>query len=73
MDLIRDLALQLKKEHLDINYFASSVRLKKILDRFELTEEKIEEFLEDMAIYCIKQQINPKDFILKMSIILIQI
>ncbi len=67
MDLIRDLALQLKKENLDLNYFASSVRLKKILDRFELTEEKLDEFLEEMAIYCFKQQINQKEFILKVD------
>ena len=65
IDLIRELSLKIKKENLDLNYFASSVRLKKILDRFELTEEKIEEFLEEMAIYCFKQQINQKEFILK--------
>ncbi len=63
--LMRELALKIQKENLDINYFASSVRLKKVLDSLELSEEKIEEFLEEMAIYCFKQQISQKEFILK--------
>ncbi len=67
IDLMRELALKIKKENLDINYFASSVRLKKVLDRLELSEEKIEEFLEEISIYCFKQQINEKEFILKID------
>ena len=31
IDLIRELAIKIKKENLDLNYFASAVRLKKIL------------------------------------------
>ncbi|MER5174737.1 MAG: hypothetical protein ABJB76_11955 [Candidatus Nitrosocosmicus sp.] len=65
--LMRELALKIQKENLDINYFASSVRLKKVLDRLELSEEKIEEFLEEISIYCFKQQINEKEFILKID------
>ena len=33
IDMLRGIAVKLKKENLDINHFASSVRLKKILDR----------------------------------------
>ena len=33
IDLMRALALNIKKEKLDINYFSSAVRLKKVLDR----------------------------------------
>ncbi len=37
--LMRELALKLKKENLDLNYFTSAVRLKKVLDRLEMTEK----------------------------------
>jgi hypothetical protein len=36
IDLMSELALMLKKEGLDVNHFASTVRLKKVLDRIEL-------------------------------------
>ena len=58
--LMRELALKIQKENLDINYFASSVRLKKVLDRLELSEEKIEVFLEEVNIHCFRQEINKK-------------
>jgi hypothetical protein len=39
---MRKLALRVKKEGLDVNDFASSVRLKKVLDRIGLPEEKLD-------------------------------
>ena len=50
---MRELAKKIKKENLDINYFASSVRLKKSLGVLKLSEEKIEIFLEDMNTHCL--------------------
>jgi hypothetical protein len=67
IDLIRELALKLKKENLDLNYFAPAVRLKKVLDRLEMTEENVEAFLEEINIHCFKKNINKKDFISKID------
>ena len=58
IDLMRVLALKIKKEDLDLNYFVSSVRLKKVLDKLDLTKEKMEVFLEEVNIHCFKQEIN---------------
>jgi hypothetical protein len=44
--LLREVAVKLKKENLDLNHFASSVRLKKILDSLGLMEEKVELLIE---------------------------
>jgi hypothetical protein len=38
IDLMRKLALMLKKEGLDVNHFSSAVRLKKVWDRIGLPE-----------------------------------
>ena len=67
LDLMRELALKIKKENLDLNYFASAVRLKKVLDRLEMTEENVESFLEEINIHCFKKNINKKEFILKID------
>lgn len=67
IDLIRELALKIKKENLDLNYFASSVRLKKVLDRLEISEENVELFFEEINIHCFKQKLNKKEFISRMD------
>jgi hypothetical protein len=67
MDLMRELALKLKKENLDLNYFTSAVRLKKVLDRLEMTEENVELFLEEINIHCFKKKLNKKEFISKID------
>jgi hypothetical protein len=67
MDLMRALALNIKKEKLEINYFASAVRLKKVLDRLELSEEKVEVFLEAINIHCFRQKVSKIEFISKIG------
>ena len=54
--LLREVAVKLKKENLDINHFASSVRLKKILDRLGLAEENVELLIEQVNTYCFKHE-----------------
>jgi hypothetical protein len=54
IDVLRAVAVNLKKENLDIDHFASSVRLKKILDRLGLAEEKVEMLIEHVNTYCFK-------------------
>jgi hypothetical protein len=64
---MRELALMLKKEDLDVNHFASTVRLKKLLDRIELPEEKLELLLNEINIYCFKQEMDEKEFVSKVD------
>ncbi len=64
IDLLRGLAVKIKKEDIDLNYFSSSVRVKTVLDRLELPEEKLEAFLEEINIHCFKKEISQIEFIL---------
>ena len=57
----------LKKEGLDVNHFASTVRLKKFLDRIELPEEELESLLEEINILCFKQGIDEKQFVARID------
>ena len=70
IDLMRALALMLQKENLDINHFASSIRLKKVLDRIGIPEEKLESLLEEINIYSFQLGIDEKEFISKTDEIL---
>jgi hypothetical protein len=67
IDLIRELAIKIKKENLDLNYFASAIRSKKVLDRLGLSEEEVEAFLEGINAHCFRQNINNKEFISKIE------
>ena len=64
---MRGLALVLKKEGLDVNHFASSVRLKKVLDRIGLPEEKLESLLEEINVYHFQLEIDEKEFVSKID------
>jgi hypothetical protein len=65
--LLREVAVKLKKENLDLNHFASSVRLKKILDSLGLMEEKVELLIEQVNTYCFKHGITGKEFVSKVD------
>jgi hypothetical protein len=67
IDLMRQAALQIKKEGLELFSFADSIRLRRLLEQLQITEDQIESFLEELEIYCFKQQIIPKDFVLKIK------
>jgi len=67
IDLMRHTVLQIKKEDLEIFSFAASIRLRRLLEQLQITEDQIESFLEEVNIYCFKQQIIPKDFVLKIK------
>ena len=64
IDLMRETSLQIKKENIGIFSFAASIRLRRLLEDLEITEDKIESLLEEINIYCFKQEITPKDFVL---------
>ena len=67
IDLMRALAIKIKKEKFEINDFASTVRLKKVMDELELPEEKVESLLEVINIHCFRRAINNKEFISKIE------
>ena len=62
---MREIAIELKKDNLDINYFASTVGIKKVLDRMVLPEVKLESLLEDTKIRCLVNEDMKKNLYLK--------
>ena len=56
IDLSRGLALKIKKEKFDLNYSASAIRLKKVLDELERPGEEVEVFLEAINIHCLERK-----------------
>jgi hypothetical protein len=67
IDLMRELALMLKKEDLDVKHFSSAVRLKKVLDRIGMPEEKLESLIEEISIHAFQQEMDEKEFLSKMD------
>jgi len=67
MDLLRAVAVLLKKKNLDLTQFASSIRLKNKLDSLKISEEIADSFLEDAVIYCFKEEIEPDKFFSQIS------
>ena len=62
-DLLREVARMLKKEDLDVNSFASSIRVHRKLQDEGLSEGQVESFIEDMDVHCFKRGLKPEDFI----------
>jgi hypothetical protein len=54
LDLLRGVSVALKNENLELNQFASSMRLRKMLDNLDLPEERIEKFLEHLCVFFYK-------------------
>jgi hypothetical protein len=62
-DLIRELAVMLKREGLAVNSFASSIRLQKKLEQNHLNEDQVDSFFENADLHCFKRGLKPEDFI----------
>jgi hypothetical protein len=62
-DLIRELAMMLKREGVDVNSFASSIRLQRKLEKKGLNEEQIESFIEDVDVHCFRSGLKPEEFV----------
>jgi len=67
IDLLRTVSVLLKKNDLDLAQFAASIRLKNKLNDLNLTETQADLFLENMAIHCFKEEIDPKEFLTQMD------
>jgi hypothetical protein len=53
----------LKRESVNVNRFASSIRPQRKLEQKELSEEQIESFVENIDIHCFKRDLKPEEFI----------
>jgi hypothetical protein len=67
MDLLRTVAVLLKRNNLDLTQFALAIRLKNRLNGLKLTEIQADLFLENMAIHCFKEEIDPKEFLFQVG------
>jgi transcriptional regulator with XRE-family HTH domain len=63
IDLLREVALVLKSNDLDLSIFASSIRLKKKLDDMDLSEDQIESLIEICNIHCFKRGLTAEEFV----------
>lgn len=58
IDLLRELALALKREGWELSQFACSMRLKNLLDNLGMFEEQIEDFLEQLSVFFYRNDIK---------------
>ena len=70
IDLLREVALALKKKNLDVVDFADSLRLKNILDNLGLSEEHIEKLLEHLSVLIYKRDDkNVEKFLIQLELV----
>jgi hypothetical protein len=62
IDLLRAVSTELMKNGLDLYQLGASIRLKGKLDKVRLTEEKIENILEQINIHCFQEGIETEQF-----------
>lgn len=62
IDLLRAVAVLLKKNNLDLTQFALSIKLKNKLDDLKIDEELADSFIEKAAIYCFQEEVDPYEF-----------
>jgi len=67
IDLLRQVALTLKKENISLTYFAHSIRLKHICDELNLSEDQIESLLDRISVHCIENGIEERNFVNRIS------
>jgi hypothetical protein len=71
-DLLREVAVKLKNQGINIESFASLVRLREILNQIEgiddhhhdqAADEKIESLIVNLEVFCFKQNLSIKEFV----------
>ena len=63
IDLLREVALVLKKYDLDLSVLASSIRIKNKLDKMGLKDNQIESLIENINIHCFKHGFTNEEFL----------
>lgn len=61
LDLLRQVALKMKTEGFELAELASGIRLSNFIKQMGLTEERMEELLRDMEIYCFQNDLKFHD------------
>ena len=70
IDLLREVAIALRKKNLGLYEFARSMRLRNMLDYYELPEERIEKFLEHLCVFFYKHDDKKfEDFLLQVEFV----
>src|SRR5215467_5713107 len=62
IDVLREIAIMLRRQGLSIDDFARSIRLNQILNEIGLEEEKVEDFVKQLEIHCFKRGLTPNTF-----------
>ena len=62
IDLLRETAVMLRRQGLEISFFAQSIRLTRILNGVGLTEEQLEDFASHLSVHCFKRGLMPDEF-----------
>jgi iron uptake system EfeUOB component EfeO/EfeM len=62
-DLLREVAFIIKNKSMDLNFLASSIRLRRILEDNGLNEEQMESFIEKIEVHCLKRSLKADEFI----------
>ena len=63
IDLLRAVALVLKKYDLNLSVFAPSIRIKNKLDEMGLNEDQVETLIENINIHCFKHGLTGEEFL----------
>jgi predicted RNase H-like nuclease (RuvC/YqgF family) len=63
VDKQREFVVALMREGTDLNLFASSIRLKRFLERLGIDEERLDSFLVNVQEHCFKKDKETNDFI----------
>ena len=67
IDLLREVAVLLKKNNLDLTQFAMSIKLKNKLDNLKINEIQADSFLENAVIHCFRVEVDPHEFFYQIS------
>ena len=66
-DLMREVALNLKKTGLDLNTFAFTVRLQNKLNRLGISEELAESVIEKLHVHCFTKNLEMSEFLSRLD------
>jgi chromosome segregation ATPase len=62
IDWLREAALVLKKNDLDLSVFAASIRIKNKLDGMGVSEDKIDSLIDNSNIHCFKRRLTADEY-----------
>lgn len=62
-ELLREFVVAIRKEGTNARHFASAIRLQRLLESHNLAAEQIESLIANVAIQCLKREVNLNKFI----------